>query len=184
MSFAYGFIILRRGPRKKDTSHLLKHEASIRFPTNFRNDTSLLFRSYRSPSWWKSNLNLGWRKREIVITELLRSVGGKAYEEDLYEFTRTVARDMGEGGGAERVGRRASSRITQDARVFPSPALVHPDGNRPRKEETRTRRLHKGPFVSHLPRDQIPRIRSVIVTRQRYPPLSSIVSYNTVYENK
>lgn len=68
---------------------------------------------------------------------------------DLYEFTserctgraRIDESDEHEGAGwlmvkgegdVER--RRASSRITQDARVFPLPALVHPDGNRPRKE--------------------------------------------------
>lgn len=49
------------------------------------------------------------RFRRLVIAELLRSAVGwlvEAYEEDLCEFTRTVAREeeRGEGRGARRHG--------------------------------------------------------------------------------
>lgn len=84
----------------------------------------------------------------------------EAYEEDLYEFTRTVAHEKKEEEEEERGGeRRASSRITQDARVFPLLALVHPDGNRPRK-----RKHVRVGYIKDwcVPGNEIPWIRSEI----------------------
>lgn len=86
----------------------------------------------------------------------------EAYEEDLCEFTRTVAREEERGRGE----RRASSWITQDARVFPLPALVHPDGNGPRKKKhVRVGYIKDRRSSRPVPGNEVPWIRSEIVTR-------------------